>query len=100
MIGYGSLKEEWKIRKDGAHWLIVDLHSGEQFSKNNHINHNWDGKKRVFTDVVRHKSVHTVHKYLRAVLINGSFRIADERYVPNYDIMIDFVSTIDDLVAL
>ncbi len=52
VVGNRRLEEEGQVGKDGTKGLMIDLHSRENLSKNDHVDHNGDGQKRVLTDVI------------------------------------------------
>ena len=72
MVGDWSLEEEGKVGEDWAHGLAIDLHSGEEFYENDHIDHEWGGKEGVLAHVVGVDGVDTVHEDGAGVLIKGS----------------------------
>ena len=72
VVGDWSLEEEAQVGEDWAHGLVVDLHSGEEFSKDDHIDHEWSGEKGVLAHVVGVDGVDTVNEDGAGVLIKGS----------------------------
>ena len=62
VVGGWSLEEEAQVGKDWTHSFVVDRHSCEKFTQNDHVDHQWSCKERVFTDVVRRDGVDSVHE--------------------------------------
>ena len=52
VVGDRGLEEERQVGEDGAEGLAIDFNSGEEFSKDEHVDHDGDSKERVLTDVV------------------------------------------------
>lgn len=102
MIRDRRFEEETQVGQDRAHLLLIDLHSGEQFTKHHHINHQRDSQKRVFADVVGGDSVHAVHEDRTGVLVQGTFGVANEGNVLNNHFVVNVfvVFRIQDRVAL
>ena len=102
VVGDWSLEEEVQVREDWAHGLVVNLHSGEEFSKNDHIDHEWSGEKGIFANVVGIDGADTVHEDHGGVLIEGSLGVLHEWDVFDDDLVVDVVVTlwVKDLVSL
>ena len=52
VVGDRGLEEERQVGEDGAEGLAIDFNPGEEFSKDEHVDHDGDSKERVLTDVV------------------------------------------------
>lgn len=94
VVGNGSLEEERKVGENGAHSLAVDLHTGEELSENNHIDHERYSKEGILTDVVGRDGVDTTHKDLGTVFIESSLGVTNEGNVLDDHLMIDLVATL------
>jgi len=91
VVGDWGLEEERKVREDGAEFLVVDLHSGEELSEDDHVVHERGGEEGVLADVVGGDRVGTVHEDLGGVLVHGSLGVTDEGDVLDDDFVVDFV---------
>ena len=91
VVSNWCLEEEGQVGKDGTKGLVIDLHSREKLSKNDHVDHNGDGQKRVLTDVIWWNSVDTIHENLRWVLIKSTLWVSDERNILNNNLMVNVV---------
>ena len=89
MVGNWRLEEEGKVGKDGAHLLIIDLHSAEKFGKNEHVEHEGCGKKGVLAHVVGADGVDATHEDLRRVFIHSALGISNEWNVLDDDLVVN-----------
>ena len=45
VVGGWGLEEEAQVGENWAHCFVIDLHSGEEFAKDDHIDHERSGKE-------------------------------------------------------
>lgn len=91
MIGDRGLKEEAEVGEDWAHVLIIDLHPCEKFAEDDHIDHQWNGKERVLTDVVGGNSINSVHEDGAGILIQSPLGVLNKWNILDNDLMINLV---------
>ena len=101
VVGDWSLEEEVQVGENWAHGLVVNLHSGEELTKNNHVDHEWGGKEGIFANIVGVDGANTVHEDHGGVLVEGSLGVLHEWDVLDDNLVVDVVVTfwIKDLVA-
>lgn len=101
MIGDGRLEEEAEVRQHGTHGLIINFHSREELTENNHVDHERSRKERILAHVVRRNGTRSVHEDLAGVFVESALRILHERHVLNDDFVINFLFAlgIKDLVG-
>ena len=102
MVSDRSLEEEGQVGKNGSHLLSIDLHSGEELSQNDHIEHQGDSQQGILADVVRADSVCAVHEDLGGVFVQSALTVTDERHILDHNLVVNFVFSfrIESRVAL
>lgn len=89
MVGGWSLEEEAQVGENWAHLFLIDSHSGEEFTENNHVDHQGSGKERVLTDVVGRNGVDAIHEDGAGVLIQSSLGVLNKWNILDDDFMVD-----------
>jgi hypothetical protein len=70
---------------------VINPHSWQKLSENNHIDHDRDSEERVFADVVWWDGIDSIHEDLRGVLVEGTLGIPNEGDILDDDFVIDVI---------
>lgn len=91
VVGGWRLEEEAQVGEHWAHWLVVDFHSSEELTEDDHIDHQRSGKERVLADIVGGDGVGTIHEDAAGVLIQGPLRVLNEWDVLDDNLVVNVV---------
>ena len=89
MVGDWSLEEETQVGEDWSHRLIIDRHSCEELTQDDHVVHQWTGQEGIRAHGVCIDGVDTVHEDQGRVLIEGSLGILHEWNILDDDFVVD-----------